>query len=103
MKNRRQFTKDFKAKVAIEAVKGQRTANEIAQDFNIHVSQINDWKKQLVDGASELFGRGLERGDVGHEKELESLYQQIGKLQVELEWLKKTANLPELRCRRNAH
>jgi transposase-like protein len=94
MKNRRQFGKEYKAKVAIEALKGQRTANEIAQEFGIHVSQVNEWKKQLLDGASEVFSRGQERVAVEQEAERDRLYQQIGKLQVEVEWLKKKTALP---------
>lgn len=99
--NRRQFTKGFKAKVAIEAIKGQRTANEIAQEFGVHVSQVNDWKKQLVDGAAEVFSSGQERNGAEQEVERNHLYQQIGKLQVEVEWLKKTAISPEQRCRKS--
>jgi transposase-like protein len=94
MKSRRQFGKDYKAKIAIEALKGQRTANEIAQEFGIHVSQVNEWKKQLLDGASEVFSRGQERIAVEQEAERDRLYQQIGKLQVEVEWLKKKTSLP---------
>ncbi|MBF0487766.1 MAG: transposase [Nitrospirae bacterium] len=94
MKSRRQFSKEYKAKVAIEALKGQRTANEIAQEFGIHVSQVNEWKKQLLDGASEVFKRGQERIAVDQESERDRLYQQIGKLQVEVDWLKKKTLLP---------
>jgi len=51
---RRKFSMEFKAKVALEAIKGQRTANELAQEFRVHVNQINLWKKQLCFGSSLL-------------------------------------------------
>lgn len=97
MKNRRKFSKEFKAKVAIEAVKGQRTANEIAQEFSVHVSQVNEWKKHLVEGASELFNGIAENSQAAFEDERDRLYSQIGKLQVEVDWLKKKTALSMVR------
>jgi transposase len=99
MSNRRNFSKEFKSKVAIEALKGQQTANEIAQEFRIHVSQVNEWKKQLLEGASGIFRHIREEDNT--EQERERLYQQIGKLQVELEWLKKKTVLPAGRSRKS--
>ncbi len=58
---RRRFTEEFKAKVALEAVKGQRTVNELAQEFGVHGNQINLWKKQLLDGA--VWERGAHASD----------------------------------------
>lgn len=55
---RRKFSAEFKAKVALEAVKGQRTANDLAQEFGIYVNQINLWKTQLLEAAPEAFSRG---------------------------------------------
>jgi len=55
---RRRFSDEFKAKVALEAIKGQRMANELAQEFGVHISQFNQWKKQLQEEASEVFSRG---------------------------------------------
>jgi transposase len=92
---RRRFSKEFKAKVALEAIKGQRTANELAQEFGVHVNQINLWKKQLLEGAPEAFGdgKGLEAKQM--EAEREQLYRKVGQLQVEVDWLKKkTGSLP---------
>ncbi|QWR78694.1 transposase [Candidatus Magnetomonas plexicatena] len=93
MKNRRKFGKEYKAKVAIEALKGQRTANEIAQEFDIHVNQVNEWKKHLVEGASTLFNGVQENSQAAYESERERLYSQIGKLQVEVDWLKRACYL----------
>lgn len=83
------FTSDFKSKVAIEALKGHKTTTELASEFEVHPTQINLWKKQLLDGSKKLFS-------CKHDKDMESviqerdrLYMQIGQLAVELDWLKK--------------
>ena len=86
---RKSYGKEFKAKVALEALKGQKTANEITSEYGVHVSQVNTWKKQLLEAAPEVFSRGKGREAVDREAERDRLYQQIGKLQVEVEWLKK--------------
>jgi transposase len=86
---RKRYTKEFKAKVALEAIKGQKTVNEIASEFGVHVSQINDWKRQLLAGLPEVFDRKGERREAANEVEKDRLYRQIGKLQVEVDWLKK--------------
>ena len=87
---RKQHSKEFKAKVALEAVKGQKTANELATEFGVHVTQINSWKKHLLDSVPEVFSRKPEQERAAYESERDRLYQQIGKLQVEVAWLKKT-------------
>jgi transposase len=86
---RKRYGKEFKAKVALEALKGQKTANEITSEYGVHASQVNTWKKQLLEAAPEVFGRGRDREAADREAERDRLYQQIGKLQVEVEWLKK--------------
>ena len=86
---RKTFTSEYKSKVAIEALKGHRTVNEIAAEFEVHPTQVNAWKKQLLDGASETFSRGRKKREEHHEAEKDRLYRQIGKLQVEVDWLKK--------------
>ena len=77
--------------VAMETISGHKTIQEIAVDHAIHPIQVNQWKKPLLDGASELFTRGKEKEE-GQAKEAE-LFQQNGKLQMELEWLKKKSQL----------
>lgn len=89
MKKRKSYSKELKARVALDAIKGQKTVGELATEYAIHTNQISQWKRNLLDGASELFARGRDRGDEAHEAEKDLLYQQIGKLQVEVEWLKK--------------
>ena len=86
---RKRYSKEFKAKVALEAIKGQKTANEIASEYEVHISQINTWKKQLLAGLPEVFGGKTKRAEAEHEVERDRLFQQIGRLQVEVDWLKK--------------
>jgi len=86
---RRRFTGEFKAKVAVEALKGQRTVNELAQEFSVHANQINLWKKQLLDGAAKVFSDGQDRELARIEEERDQLYRKVGQLQIELDWLKK--------------
>jgi transposase len=86
---RKTFTSDFKAKVAIAALKGHQTTNEIAQEFGVHTSQINTWKKLLLESSSDVFGKGKQKREADFEAERETLYGQIGRLKVEVDWLKK--------------
>ena len=88
-KERKSYTAAFKAKVAIEAIKGQRTINEIASAFEVHPNQVTQWKKQAVSQLSEIFSNGRARDDAAEEELRNQLYQQIGQLKVELDWLKK--------------
>ncbi len=86
---RKQHSKEFKAKVALEALKGQKTVNEIAAEYAVHPSQINTWKKRALEALPEVFSRGQDHEAVQREAEKDRLYRQIGKLQVEVDWLKK--------------
>jgi transposase-like protein len=93
MSKRRTHSPEFKARVAMEAISGRKTIQEIAADHG-HPIQVSQWKRQLLDGASEVFTRGKKSKDKeeGQAKEAD-LFQQIGKLQMELEWLKKNSQL----------
>lgn len=88
-KKRKILTGTQKAKIALEAVKGQKTVNEIAQEFGVHPTQIGLWKKELLENARQLFDtkRGLK--PIDPERDSERLYAKIGQLNMELEWLKK--------------
>ena len=88
-KKRQQFSNEFKAKVALEALKGHKTVSEIASEFEIHTTQVNNWKKHLLSGAADTFSNKLENKESQHEKEKERLYSAIGQLQVEVNWLSK--------------
>jgi transposase len=86
---RKSFSNTFKAKVAIEALKGQKTVAEIASEFEVHATQVNTWKKHLLEGAADTFSKKLENKEAEHEKEQEPLFSQIGQLKVEADWLSK--------------
>lgn len=92
-RKRRRFSAEFKAKVALEAVRGQKTLAELADEHEVHANQITQWKKQLLESLPAVFGRRREQ-DAAQQEELTSrLYQQIGQLKVELDWLKKKSGL----------
>lgn len=86
---RKQHSKAFKAKVALAALKGHKTVNEIAAEYEVHPTQINTWKKRALEALPEVFSRGQDREAAQREAEQDRLYRQIGKLQVEVDWLKK--------------
>jgi transposase-like protein len=94
-KGRKKHSAQFKAKVALEAVKGNRSIAELASQFEIHPTMINKWKKQLLEDLPSIFSGQRENGKGEDEKLKERLYQQIGQLQVELDWLKKKACLDD--------
>lgn len=86
---RNSFSKEFKAKVALEAYKGQKTINELSKEYQVHPNVISNWKKQLLENVAEIFnGKRGPKSDTD-EEEKDHLYRQIGKQQVELDWLKK--------------
>ncbi len=91
---RKRYSASFKAKVALEAIRGLKTTNELAAEFGVHTTQIGAWKKQALESLPEVFttNRGRSRDEDAALKD--RLYQQIGQLQVELEWLKKNCYTP---------
>ena len=88
--SRRQHSGEFKAKVVLEALRGERTINEIAGEYGVHPLQITQWKKVALEGLPTLLSS--RRGTKSKEEEAlkASFYQQIGQLKVELDWLKKS-------------
>jgi transposase-like protein len=86
--SRKKFSAEFKAKVAIEALKEQKTVAELALQYDIHPTQIQTWKKYFIENSSLAFS-GKQTGDRENEANESRLYEQIGKLQVQNEWLKK--------------
>jgi putative transposase len=80
--------------VAIEAISGSKTLQKIAADHAIHPIQVSKWKKQLLEGAGDLFSKGRKDKEKGELQNREAeLFQEIGKLKMELEWLKKKSQL----------
>ena len=87
---RRRHDPQFKARVALEALKGIKTIQQIAKDFDIHPVQVSEWKKAIADGAPSLFGPGSGKaGSEDFEGERTQLHAKIGQLAVELDWLTK--------------
>lgn len=86
---RRRYSAEFKAKVALEALKEQKTLSELASQFQLHPVQIAKWKKQLLEDSSSIFQSSQTKSHK-QQADLEAhLYQEIGRLKVELDWLKK--------------
>jgi len=89
MKKRKMYDDQFKAKVALEAVKGEKTIAEIAGLYEVHANQILCWKKHLLENVSGLFSRKKDPKLGEMENEMDELYKKIGKQDIELEFLKK--------------
>jgi transposase-like protein len=88
-KKRKVFSGEFKAKVALEAIRNIKTVNEIAQEFGVHPTQVGQWKRELQEQAAGLFDvkRGVRPADPSASPD--RLYSEIGRLKMELDWLKK--------------
>ena len=86
-RKRRTFSGAFKAKVALAAVRGDKTTAELASEYEVHGNQVSAWKKQLLEGVPGLFADARTREANGAAEE--ELYEQIGRLKMEVEWLKK--------------
>jgi len=92
-KQRRSFSAEMKSRIALEAIKGQKTVQEVASHFGVHPSQVTSWRKQAIEGLTSLFADRRGGQESTDEVIKAELYQQIGQLQVELDWLKKRSGL----------
>jgi transposase-like protein len=90
---RKQYSDKFKAKVAVEAIRGHKTLNELAALFGVHPTVISNWKKRALEGLPEIFKDGRKTKSSFDDKDSARLYEQIGRLKVELDWVKKTSEL----------
>jgi putative transposase len=90
---RNNYGAEFKARVALEALKGHKTINELVSHFGVHPTQINKWKKHLQTELPQIFSTRRGKRELDHEALQAQLYQQIGQLKVELDWLKKKSGL----------
>jgi transposase len=86
---RKSYSSDFKAKVALEAVKGDRGLSELSSRYEVHANQIGQWRKALLAGLPDVFSDKRRRQDEDSEQDKARLYEEIGRLKVELDWLKK--------------
>ena len=90
---RKRYDGSFKARVALEAIRGERTVAEIGAMFGVHPNQISKLKKQALDELPKIFSGRYEKREMQGKELTDQLYQQIGQLKVELDWLKKKAGL----------
>ena len=89
MKTRRRFTGDFKAKVALEALRGDRTIQEISARHKVHPNQVSTWKRQAMEGLGAMFSNGADKARMDHDSEVHDLHAKIGQLTVERDFLAK--------------
>jgi transposase-like protein len=89
MTMRRKFSGDFKARVALEALRGDKTIQEIASKHKLHPNQISSWKRQAIEGLAEVFSSGADHERHDHETEVRDLHAKIGQLTVERDFLAK--------------
>jgi transposase len=94
---RKTHTTQFKAKVALEAIREQKTVNELTAEYGVHATQINTWKKQILTAIPAVFSRKNNKAEQEQQGLMDELYRQIGQLTVERDWLKKNAGLPHRR------
>ena len=92
MTTRRRFTADFKARVALDALRGDKTIQEIATRHKVHPNQVSTWKRQAMDGLGAVFSNGADKGRMDHDDEVHDLHAKIGQLTVERDFLAKGLN-----------
>ena len=88
-RKKRSLPGEFKAKVALAALRGDKTLNQVASQYDVHSNQVSIWKKQLLEGAKDFFLFVRVHRQKDEEELVARLYQEIGQLKVELDWLKK--------------
>ncbi len=87
---RKQYSAAFKFRVALEAARGTKTINQLASEHQVHPNQVSEWKRQLLSEGATLFSRGAARQARAQSAREAELYEQIGRLQMEVAWLKKS-------------
>ncbi len=86
---RKSYSSAFKAKVALEAIKKEKTMAQLSSEYGVHANQINQWRKRLLEELPEVFSKKRQKKEQESEDLQDELYRQIGQLKVELDWLKK--------------
>jgi transposase len=94
-KKRRQHGSAFKAKVALAAIKEEQTLSQITSHYGVHATQVRQWKKQAIEAIQDCFSKRRERNNADEAALQSTLYEQIGRQQTELNWLKKKCGLDE--------
>ncbi len=93
IRKRKNYSSKFKKQVALESIKEMKTISELATEYGVHPNQISLWKKQLIEGVEDIFSTKRKRGDNKIAENESKLYEEIGRLKVELDWLKKKSGL----------
>jgi transposase-like protein len=88
-KTKKQYSPEFKLKVVVEILKGDKTATQLAGEFGVHPVVLSEWKKQFIEMGAQIFTRAKKTKGIIEEKEKSELFEQIGRLKMENEWLKK--------------
>ena len=91
MKKKKKYGKEFKARVALEAIKGEKTIAQISSEYEVHSNMVTKWKKQLKENIANIFIRKNEQ-EPDTERKIDNLYKEIGRMQVENAWLKKISD-----------
>jgi len=86
---RKKHSNELKARITLDAIRGQKTMSELASEYGVHANQIGRWKKQLLDAAPDIFSRGKNKEAEKNAVEQDHLYKKVGQLQIEVDWLKK--------------
>ena len=93
-KKRKRYSAQFKFQVALEAIKGLKTVNQLASEYELHPNQVSQWKRQLLEEGATIFDNGASQQQQRDMAQTEAeLYEQIGRLKMEVEWLKKSTRL----------
>ena len=90
---RKRFSNEFRAKVALAALKGDKTMSELASEFEVHPTQVSAWRNELKARATEIFGSPRDKADGNKNELIEELYKNLGQMKVEHDWLKKKLNV----------
>ncbi len=90
---RKRYSAELKTRVDLEAIKGHKTANEIAAEYGVHPTQLAQWKKQALDGLPSIFSTRASEQQKNEEELIATLYQQIGQLKVQVDWLEKKSRV----------
>ena len=95
----KKYSKELKARIALDTIKGQKTIAELASEYGVHANQISIQKKQLLDAAPAAFRNGKDKDAEKKEVERDHLYKKVGQLQIEVDWLKKRPAIWDERLR----
>ena len=96
---RRKYSQELKARIALDAIKGQKTIAELVSEYGVHANQIRIWKEQLLDAAPTAFSNRKDEDAQQKEVERDHLYKKVGQLQIEVDWLKKRQAIWDERLR----